>query len=389
MKKITSLSEINKDCSLTENEAIEARQFLVETEMKIKFGELKKIMFDPTQIKNKNCENLLGAVQIPVGVAGPLLLNNKKYFLPLATLEGALVASVNRGCKAIADSGGALACGENVGMTRGPVFQTKGVKDGLEFLNWLKGNRTLIQKIAETTSSHLRFLGVEGQVVGKNVYLRLSFDTDNAMGMNMVTVACEKICRELELLRKDIKLLALSGNYCIDKKPAALNFIQGRGKKIWAEVHLKKNTIEQVFHTSAEKFVEVAIKKNLLGSALTGSWGYNAHFGNVVAAVFLATGQDAAHITEGSLGVSFAEKEGKEDLYFSVYLPDVVCGTVGGGTSLPAQQEALAILSCQSSLELAMVLGGAVLAGELSLIASLAENSLAAAHEKLGRGKKQ
>ena len=200
----------------------------------------------------------------------------------------------------------------------------------------------------------------------------------------MATIATSEIVKIIETKTK-ARCVSVAGNFDIDKKPAWLNFISGRGKRVWAEVTLKNQIVKEVLKTTPQKLTEVVYRKNYLGSIMSGSIGFNAHFANIIAAVFLATGQDPAHVVEGSLGVTTAEVTGNGDLYFSIYLPSLVIGTVGGGTHLPTQKEALKIMQITSVLEYAQVLGAAVLAGELSLIASLSEGSLALAHKKLGR----
>lgn len=366
----------------------ERRRFL-EKELKKKFFYIEKAHLENEE--NLYCENLIGETTIPLGVAGPLKIQNSKlnfknYYLPLATTEGALVASVNRGCKAINLSGGAKVFVEKVGTTRGPVYETENLKKGFWFLKWLKKNEEKIKKAAEKTSSHLRYIKFEGEVVGPYTFVRFYFDTDQAMGMNMVTIAVDSINK---LVKKEakIKCLSLSGNFCVDKKVAWLNFILGRGRKVWAEVILKKEVVKEVLKTESRKIFEVWLAKNLIGSSLSGSLGFNAHFANIVASFFLATGQDLAHVTEGSLGITLVRLLSNKDLYFSIYMPAVMIGTVGGGMKMMIKKEALAITQAKDSEELAKVLAGAVLAGEISLLASLAEGSLATAHKRLGRKK--
>ena len=226
-------------------------------------------------------------------------------------------------------------------------------------------------------------------VVGRSVFCRFIFDTQEAMGMNMVTIASSAMVRTIEL-KTEIKCVSLSGNLCVDKKPSSLNFILGRVKKVRAEVVLSKKIVKEGLKTTPKKIYKTWFNKCLLGSALAGSLGFNAHFSNVIAAIFLATGQDMAHVAENSLGITTVEINDDESLYISVYLPDLMIGVVGGGTDLATQKEALRILGIADgkrgdSLKLAKIIGGAVLAGEISLLASLAEGSLAKAHGRLGR----
>ena len=342
-----------------------------------------KALYDNKELIH--CENLIGATIIPMGVAGPLkICNLRNYSIPLATTEGALIASVHRGCKAINLSGGATTATEFVGTTRGPVFETSGIKESLKFKDWLNKNFNLLKNEAEKTSSHLKLLKLEIQTTGCYVYVRFYFNTDEAMGMNMVTIATEEIIRIIEIKTK-VKCLSISGNFCVDKKPSWLNFISGRGRKVWAEAVLKKEVIEKVLKTTPQKLFDVWFSKCMIGSAMTGSIGFNAHFANVVAAFFAATGQDMAHVVEGSIGMTTMKIVKNNNLYVSVYLPDLMIGLVGGGTKLKIKKEALSIVGAKTADELSMILAGAVLAGEISLLASLAEGSLAKAHKKLGR----
>ncbi len=364
------------------------REFL-EKKLDIKQTNIGQFSFTEDQVNGRNIENLIGATQIPLGVAGPLKIRStnhqsRTHYIPLATTEGALVASISRGCKAVTESGGAEVFVEDVGMTRGPVFNTKGLEHGLKVKKWIQSHISLLSQITQKTSSHLKLLKIDCQIVGRNLFVRFSYLTADAMGMNMVTMATEEAVKLIEKETK-VRCISLAGNFDIDKKSAWLNFINGRGKKVWAEAILPKRLVKQILKTTPEKLVEVVQTKTHLGSIMSGSLGFNSHFANIIAALFIATGQDPAHITEGSLGVTTAEVLENGDLYFAVYLPDVIIGIVGGGTHLPTQMEALKIMKVSSVLEYAQVLGAAVLAGELSLIASLAEGTLAKAHQKLGR----
>jgi hydroxymethylglutaryl-CoA reductase (NADPH) len=237
--------------------------------------------------------------------------------------------------------------------------------------------------VAASTSRHLKLLDFKPQLLGKNVWLRFRFDTGEAMGMNMVTLATQAIAALIKQ-KLNIDCVALSGNFCVDKKPSLINFVEGRGKKVWAEAVIKRQVVKDVLKTIPEAIIAVVHQKQWLGSIMSGSIGANAHFANITAAIFLSTGQDLAHVVEASVGVTTAELENK-DLYFSVYLPDLMVGTVGGGTRLESQQQALKMLGNPDSMELAQIIGGAVLAGELSLTAALATSDLAQAHQKLGR----
>ncbi len=371
--------------------AIQRREFL-EQELQKDLSFINHLPFNEEEVTGKNIENLIGTTQIPLGVAGPLDINTeieiiKDCFIPLATSEGALVASISRGCKAITKSGGATVFMEKVGITRGSVMETSGLKQSFEVKSWLELNLAKLDPIAKSVSSHIQLLKVDPVIIGRRLFIRFYFDPQDAMGMNMATIASERINKFIEQ-QTGVKMLAVGGNYDIDKKAGWLNFINGRGRKVSAEVVLKKQVVKEVLKTTPEKICQVVISKNLIGSAISGSMGFNAHYANIVAAIFAATGQDLAHTVEGSLGITTAEVLENGDLYLAIYLPSLIIGTVGGGTGLPAQQTALSILDVVGSGKsdrFAMIIGGAVLAGELSLLASHSDGSLGDSHSKFGR----
>ena len=355
---------------------------------------------DAERAASRHCENFIGVCQVPVGIAGPLVVRGREVrpdevlYVPLATTEGALIASVNRGCQAIVEAGGALVHVEDVGMTRAPVFRTRGLAQTREFLDWLDGNEERIREVAEGTSRFLQLADIKTQTVGTSIFVRFRFASGDAMGMNMATIACDRVVRELIEPETGVTCVALSGNYCVDKKPSAINFLEGRGKRIRAEVTLDAEVLERSLKTRAEALIEVQYRKNLVGSIAAGAMGSNAHFANVLAAFFLATGQDAAQVVEGSLGMTTVESVGDGGVLASIFLPDVPLGVVGGGTALTTQSEALALLGAEpdperpgaGSLRLAEILAGTVLAGEISLLSAFTSGDLASAHEKLGRG---
>lgn len=363
----------------------------MQEQLKINLPSIGSSIITEEQVEGRNIENLIGSAQIPLGVAGPIAIINHQssiinHFIPLATTEGALVASISRGCKAVSESGGVKVYVENVGVTRGPVFKTKDISEAQKAKQWIEKNLNILAKTAKSTSSHLKLLKADFAILGRNLFVRFYFDTQDAMGMNMATIATESMVKVIEQ-KTEAKCLSLAGNFDIDKKPAWLNFISGRGKKVWAEAVLPPKLVKEILKTTPLKIAEVVESKCHLGSILSGSLGFNSHFANIAAAIFAATGQDLAHVVEASLGVTTAEVLENSSLYFSTYQPSLQLGTVGGGTGLPTQKEALAIMKVKNVLEYAQVVAGATLAGELSLLASLSEGTLAKAHQKLGRKK--
>jgi len=378
--------------NLRDQKTVAQRLEVLEKELQIKLLNIGKFSLDEEMASSRNCENMIGVAQIPMGIAGPLKLSgnfigDKDYYIPLATTEGALVASVNRGSKAISLSDGAQVATHRVGTTRGPVFYAGSIKKSAKLYEWLKNNEQKMIDLAEKTSKHLKFKKAEVRTQGSYGFVRFYFDTEDAMGMNMVTIATEELSKLIEK-EVGIKCVSVAGNFDSDKKPAWINFINNRGFKVWAEVVISEKVIKEILKTTSQEIFDVWLAKCMIGSAMSGSMGFNAHYANVVAAFFAATGQDIAHTVEGSMGITTAKVLPNGDLYFSVYLPAIMLGTVGGGTGLATQKEALNIIGVKKSEELAEVLGGAVLAGELSLLASLAEGTLASTHQRLGRGVK-
>jgi hydroxymethylglutaryl-CoA reductase (NADPH) len=355
-----------------------------------KFPKIDSAFVSDDEIQNVHCENLIGGVSLPLGIAGPIKINfleefeNRDFFIPLATTEGALVASVSRGCKAISEAGGATVFGQRFGTTRAPVFYTKSLQKSKDLVEFLRANQAKINEIVESTSSHLKLLNYDTRILGNRVFVRFSYNTSEAMGMNMDTIATQKV---VDFIEKETEVVceALSGNYCVDKKPAWVNFINRRGFEVQAEVVLTPQILEKTLKTTPKLFFETWLSKCMLGSAMAGSMGFNAHFANVAAAFFIATGQDPAQVVEASLGITHCKILDDDSLYVAVYLPSILLATVGGGTKLHTQSEALQIVGAKNSSQLAQVLAGSILAGEISLLASLSQNNLAQSHQKLGR----
>ncbi|HSL83741.1 MAG TPA: hydroxymethylglutaryl-CoA reductase [Thermoanaerobaculia bacterium] len=383
---------------LPAHEAAEIRRHAIEAISGASLEKTGAYALDDTRAACRNCENFVGAAQVPVGVVGPVSVRGEAFtgetYALLATSEAALVASTNRGCAAIRRAGGARVWVEDVGMTRAPVFRTAGIDQTRSFLDWVAAHEDEIREIAEGTSEYLKLLDIRPYTFGTTIYLRFRFTSGDAMGMNMATIACDRVVREFIEPVSGVECVALSGNYCVDKKPAAINFQEGRGKRVFAEVLLPKEILSQTLKTNAQALLEVQYRKNLLGSIASGSAGFNAHFANVLAAFFIACGQDLAHVVEGSMGVTCVEAREDDAIYASIYLPAVPLGAVGGGTGLDTQAEALAMMGVEIDPErpghavhrLAEILGATVLAGELSLLAAFTSDDLARAHERLGRG---
>ena len=379
--------------------AAAARRRLVEADVDASLDAVGDYGF-PAAAAEPNIENMIGAVQVPMGVAGPVTVDggaaDGEAYLPLATTEGALLASVNRGCSVLDAADGARARITKSGMTRAPVFRVDDVVEAEALVAWVRDNTDRLREAAAGTTNHGELLDVTPYVVGNSVYFRFRYDTKDAMGMNMATIATEAACDVIES-ETDASLVALSGNLCTDKKPAAINAVEGRGRSVTADVTIPREVVAERLHTTPEAIAELNTRKNLVGSAKAGSLGFNAHVANVVAAMFLATGQDEAQVVEGANAITTAEVRGGAgtdgDLYLSVSLSSLEVGTVGGGTKLPTQAEALDVLGIRGGGDppgsnadaFAEYVAAGALAGELSLLSALASRHLSSAHAELGR----
>lgn len=373
------------------SDATDIRREYMEKINKINLENISKYALNMDKASQKNIENPIGTVQIPVGIAGPLKINGKhteeEFYIPIATSEGALVASINRGCSVITAAGGVNTLIIDDKMTRAPVIRTKSIQESYKIKIWIENNFLKLKEIAETTTKHGKLIKIDPILIAGNyVYPRFNYSTGDSMGMNMVTIATEKV---LEFLEEETsgEIISLSGNACVDKKPSNINLIEGRGKSLIADILIPEEIVHSKLKTTAKSIEEVNTIKNLIGSAISGSMGFNAHYANIVAGLFLATGQDIAHVVEGSLGITTAENR-NGNLYFSVTLPDLPIATVGGGTSLETATESLKILGCYGSgkvEKLAEIIVGTVLGGELSLMAALSAGHLAKAHKIHGR----
>ncbi|AKB37558.1 Hydroxymethylglutaryl-CoA reductase [Methanosarcina siciliae C2J] len=380
--------------------AVKIRRLAIQEYAKLEFEHIQNFSLDVEIVTKKNIENMIGAVQIPLGVAGLLKVNGEyadaEYYIPLATTEGALVASVNRGCSVITKSGGANVRVFEDEMTRAPVFKLESLDRARKFYEWVKSPEVFEQmkEVAEKTTRFGKLLSVKPFVTGTYVYLRFSYDTKDAMGMNMVTIATDAV---MHLIEDEFGAhpVTLSSNMCTDKKPASISTILGRGKTVVAEVTIPEEMVKEILKCTPESMFEVNYSKNLLGSARAGSMGFNAHAANIIAAVYLACGQDAAHVVEGSTAITSMELTKYGEIHCSVTLPTLPVGTVGGGTGLGTQRDCLNILGVAgagdtpgiNSRKFAEIVASTVLAGEISLIGAQAAGHLARAHAQLGRGK--
>ncbi|KAK7346261.1 hypothetical protein VNO80_20776 [Phaseolus coccineus] len=354
--------------------------------------------FDYESILGQCCEMPIGFVQIPVGVAGPLLLDGKEYTVPMGTTEGCLVASTNRGCKAIYVSGGASSVLLRDGMTRAPVVRLPSAQRAAQLKFFLEDplNYDSLAVVFNKSSRFARLQTIQCAIAGKNLYMRFRCSTGDAMGMNMVSKGVQNVLDFLQTDFPDMEVIGISGNFCSDKKAAAVNWIEGRGKSVVCEAVIKEEVVNKVLKTTVEALVELNMLKNLTGSAVAGALGgFNAHASNIVSAIYIATGQDPAQNVESSHCITMMEavNDGK-DLHVSVTMPSIEVGTVGGGTQLASQSACLNLLGVKGASKespgansrlLATIVAGSVLAGELSLMSAIAAGQLVKSHMKYNR----
>jgi hydroxymethylglutaryl-CoA reductase (NADPH) len=339
------------------------------------------------------CENVVGYLPLPLGVAGPILVDGQNYFLPMATTEGVLVASTSRGAKAINAGGGAVTVVTGDGMTRGPCIGFDSLVRAGAAKNWLdseEGQRTM-KDAFNSTSRFARLQSMKSAIAGTNIYVRFRATTGDAMGMNMISKGVEHALTVMatDCGFEDMRVVTVSGNYCTDKKSAAINWIDGRGKGVVAEAMIPGSVVKSVLKCEVEDLVQMNISKNFIGSAMAGAMGgFNAHAANIVAAIFLATGQDPAQVVESANCITIMHNV-NGNLQISVSMPSIEVGTIGGGTILEPQSAMLDLLGVRgahptspgdNARQLARVIAAGVLAGELSLNSALCAGHLVKAH---------
>lgn len=340
----------------------------------------------------KNIEFFVGTLKMPIGTAGPLRVNGLfaqgDYQIPLATTEAALVASYNRGANLITACGGASAMLLNEGVTRTPGFAFKSLIEAGQFVAWLVTQFDHFKTLAESTTSHGKLSDVSVNIEGNHVYLVFEYLTGDASGQNMVTIATNVVFDYI-LTNTPIEpdYAFLDGNLSGDKKANSQTLRSVRGKKVTAEVTIPADLVEKFLHTTPKKMAQFG-QMTTVGGALSGTIGINAHYANALAALYIACGQDAACVAESAIGMTRMEVTEKGELYASVTLPNLMVGTVGGGTGLPSQKACLDLLGLHGSghsQALAEVAASLCLAGELSIVGAFCAGHFSRAHHKLAR----
>jgi hydroxymethylglutaryl-CoA reductase (NADPH) len=379
-------------------EIIRERQDFIEDNTPARLKHTRQYSFDPAVMAG-NIENLFGVTQVPIGLAGPLLVDGEhakgEFYVPMATVEGTMLASYNRGMKVIRESGGVTTTVAGEAMQRAPCFVFRNARDARDFEHWLVDNFARIKEVAESTTSVGKLLDIEHYNAHNFIYTRFDYSTGDAAGQNMTSratfVACEWIRDNYPALRNYL----LSGNFDTEKRTSAVNSLRGRGRRVTAEITVPRDVLERNLRITPEA-MHYGQGITTLASFLSYSSNNAAHPANGLAALYLATGQDIANIGESNQCTVYNRVTREGNYFFSITLPALIVATYGGGTSLPTQRECLEIMDCYGAgkaYKLAEIAAGLVVAGELSLGAATRvdkktrQNEWVDAHERLGRNR--
>jgi hydroxymethylglutaryl-CoA reductase (NADPH) len=373
-------------------DAAETRRAFVKEERDVELKHVGSYSFDP-QVLPGNIENFIGVAQIPIGLAGPLLVNGEhaqgEFFVPLATTEGTLVASYNRGMKLLREAGGVTTTVVDDAMQRAPAFVFKSAREAAKFGAWVKENFAAIKERADATSRVGRLRDIQQFPASRFLYLRFNYTTGDAAGQNMVSKATKAACDWIESVYPGIERYQLEGSMATDKKTSWVNTLHTRGKKVIAEAVIPAAKLKDIMHVSVERIFEARLTSQL-GAYLAGVNNNGAHSANGVTAMFIACGQDVANVAESSAAAVYAEITPAGDYYFAVTIPSLIVATYGGGTGLPTQRECLELLDCygrDKAKKFAEIVAATVLCGELSLGTAVIADEWVSSHEKLGRNR--
>ena len=372
--------------------AVDARRAFIQTELGVEMDHVGRHSIDP-QTTRGNIEHFIGAAQVPIGVAGPLLIRGEhacgEFYVPLATTEGTLVASYNRGMRMLYEAGGVRTTVVDDRMQRAPVFVLESAREARDFGAWLADNFDAIKAVAETTTRSGRLQDVEQYAAGRQLYTRFDYTTGDAAGQNMTGKATRRACQWIVDRYPGIERYLLEGSFATDKKTSQVNMLRTRGKRVIAEAVVPDELLRRIMRISSAELFSARQLSNL-GGFMAGVNNNGAHSANAIAAMFIATGQDAANVAESSAAYIHAERRDNGDYYYSVTIPALIVATYGGGTGLPTQRECLELLGCYGAgkvLKLAEIVAATVLCGELSLGSAVVTDEWVDAHDHLGRNR--
>lgn len=371
-----------------------ARRETARAETGVELTHVGGFSFDPSVLPG-NIENFVGVAQVPLGLAGPLLLKGEQaqgeFYIPMATSEGTLVASYSRGMRLTREAGGIITTVIDDAMQRAPLFVFQDARAARDFGQWVEANFATIRAVAEETTSSGKLRDIEQYALGKMRWLRFNYTTGDAAGQNMVSKATRHACQwMLDQGLPGLEHFTLAAQFDTDKKHSHVNNLHTRGKRVVAEITLPAELIANVMHTSAAALHKQRQLSNM-GTLLSGSINNGAHFANGITAMFIACGQDVANVAESSAGFVYGELKDNGDYYFSVTIPSLIVATYGGGTGLPTQRECLELLGCYGqgkAHKLAELVAATVLCGELSLSSAIVSDQWVSSHDKFGRNRK-
>jgi len=373
-------------------EVIARRQAFIEEATGVKLNHVTRYSFDPHATAG-NCENFVGVAQVPIGFAGPLLVRGEwadgEFLVPMATTEGTMIASYNRGMKVLNLCGGAKTCVSADAMQRAPVFSLQDARGAREFIKWVEANIASIRAEAEKTSSVARLQYIDPYTANKFVYLRFNFSTGDAAGQNMVGRATFAACKWILENAEGVEDFFLESNFATDKKASYVNMVRTRGKRVTAEATIPRQVLKEHLRAEPERLVRQYGAANV-GALLSGANNNGLQSANAITAIFIATGQDVANVAESSAGIIYAEQTPQGDMYVSLTIPSLIVATHGGGTALATQRECLETLGCYGPgkvNKLAEIVAAAALAGEISLAGAIASSDWVPSHERLGRNR--
>ena len=374
------------------DEAAQQRRSFLQERTSAEFRHVGSYSFEPECVRG-NIEHFIGAAQVPIGVAGPLRINGEhadgEFYIPLATTEGAMVAGYNRGMHLLSASGGVRTTVVDDAMQRAPVFMLSDAREALLLGRWVREHFAEIKAEAEATTRVGKLRNIDQFAVGPLRYFRFNYTTGDAAGQNMTSKATWAACEWIKSNSPVATDYFLTGNIETDKKYSHLNLLFTRGKRVVAESVIPRRLLSAFLHIDSDDLARMR-EVELAGSFLAGSANNGAHAANALAALFIATGQDAANVVESHAAITYTQSLDNGDFYWSVTLPALIVGTYGGGTGLPTQRECLELLGCygQGKVEkFAEICAAVVLAGETSLAAAILAGDWVAAHEKHGRNR--
>jgi hydroxymethylglutaryl-CoA reductase (NADPH) len=348
--------------------------------------------FDP-EVLPGNVEHFTGVAQVPIGLAGPLLVDGEhakgEFYIPLATAEGTLVASYNRGMKLLYACGGVKTTVVDDRMQRAPCFLFASAREARAFGEWLDERFDDIKAVAESTTRTGRLQDIEQYSASRMLYTRFNYTTGDAAGQNLTGKATQAACRWIVEHYPDVEQYFLESNFATDKKSSQVNMLRTRGKRVVAEAVIPGFILEATMHANSDLLFRAREVANL-GGFMSGVNNNGAHSANGITAMFIATGQDVANVAESSAAFVYAEQRANGDYYYSVTIPSLIVASYGGGTGLPTQRECLEILGCYGAgkvRKLAEIVAATVLCGELSLGAAIVAEDWVHAHDLFGRNR--